>query len=72
MALPHSNVSQPGETLLLHDDTYQCNLGVVDAFDEDHLSYHVYRHEGNGKKGDNNFALLLMRTLDLSTFQMVQ
>jgi hypothetical protein len=62
MALPHFGESQPGDTYY-YTPLNIYNLGVVDASDEhDRLYCHIYQ-EGDGKKGGNNVASLLMKTL---------
>lgn len=68
MCMPHFGSEQPGETYYFSPLTYNC-FGMVDPTrtDEenkriDHLIAHLY-HEGEGTKGGNNVASLIMKTL---------
>jgi hypothetical protein len=61
MELPFFGQSQPGDTYHFTPLAIY-NLGVVDASNQDHLYCHIYR-EGAGKKGGNNVASLLLKTL---------
>jgi hypothetical protein len=59
--VPHFGSSQPGETYYYTPLTVYA-FGVVDCADEDHCYVHMYP-EGDGAKGGNNVASLLMKTL---------
>jgi hypothetical protein len=63
MTLPSFGNSQPGDTYYYTPLTI-FNLGVVDVShpDGEHLYCHLYK-EGDGKKGGDNVASLLMKTL---------
>ena len=68
MELPSYNCEQPGVTYY-YSPLSIYNLGVVNhahVYDDgriaEHLHAHVY-HEGTGKKGANNVASLVMKTL---------
>ncbi len=68
MKLPVYNKEQPGCTYYFSPISIY-NLGVVnhdhiynDGWVNEHLHYHVYT-EAIGKKGANNEALLIMKTL---------
>jgi hypothetical protein len=63
MALPWFGTSQPGDTYYYTPLTI-FNLGVVDVShpDGEHLYCHLYK-EGDGKKGGDNVASLLMKSL---------
>jgi hypothetical protein len=63
MALPWFGTSQPGDTYYYTPLTV-FNLGVVDVShpDGEHRYCHLYK-EGDGKKGGDNVASLLMKTL---------
>ncbi len=68
MELPVYNKEQPGITYYYSPLSIH-NLGIVDhahVYDDgrvmEHMHCHVY-HEGVGKKGANNVALLIMKTL---------
>jgi hypothetical protein len=62
MALPFFGSSQPGETYY-YTPLNVYLFGVVDASKDDHLYGHLYK-EGDGKKGGNSVASLIMKTLD--------
>ena len=68
MELPKYGISQPGVTYYWSPLTVN-NLGIVDhAYEypngdiKSHMYTHVY-HEGVGKKGANNVASLMMKTI---------
>jgi hypothetical protein len=63
MSLPSFGTSQPGDTYYYTPLTI-FNLGVVDVShpDGEHLYCHLYK-EGDGKKGGDNVASLLMKSL---------
>ena len=63
MTLPYFGGVQPGETYYYSPLNYN-TLGCVDPSEEggDRLYAHVY-HEGQGKKGGNNVASLIMKQL---------
>ena len=63
MELPMFGHEQPGDTYYYSPLTIY-NLGVVDVShpEGDHLYCHIYK-EGDGRKGGNNVASLLMKTL---------
>jgi hypothetical protein len=68
MELPAYNKEQPGITYYYSPLSIH-NLGIVDhahVYDDgwvkEHLHCHVY-HEGVGKKGANNVALMIMKML---------
>jgi hypothetical protein len=63
MQLPWFGTSQPGDTYYYTPLTI-FNLGVVDVFhpDGEHLYCHLYK-KGDGKKGGDNVASLLMKSL---------
>jgi hypothetical protein len=63
MSLPLFGTSQPGDTYYYTPLTI-FNLGVVDVShpDGEHLYCHLYK-EGDGKKGGENVASLLMKSL---------
>jgi hypothetical protein len=63
MALPWFGTSQPGDTYY-YTPLNVYNLGVVDVShpDGEHLYCHIYK-EGDGKKGGDNVASLLMKSL---------
>jgi hypothetical protein len=59
--LPHFGSTQPGETYFYSPLTIYL-FGVVDTSNNDHLIGHIFR-EGDGKKGGNSVASLLIKTL---------
>ena len=68
MALPHFGNQQPGEVYYLTPCKLE-GFGVADVsyvaengVQADHLYFHVYK-EGDGTKGGNNVASLIMKTL---------
>jgi hypothetical protein len=62
--LPHFRATQPGDTYyLLPLNIFMFGMADVLA-EKDHLYAHVY-HEGKGKKGGNNVASLILKTLRL-------
>jgi hypothetical protein len=63
MQLPSFGTSQPGDTYY-YTPLNVFNLGCVDVShpDGEHLYCHIYK-EGDGKKGGDNVASLLMKTL---------
>jgi hypothetical protein len=63
MTLPWFGTSQPGDTYYYTPLTI-FNLGVVDVShpDGEHLYCHIYK-EGDGKKGGDNVASLLVKSL---------
>jgi hypothetical protein len=65
MELPFFGGSQPGDTYY-YTPLNIFNLGFVDVADArgDHLYCHLYR-EGDGKKGGNNVASLVMKSLHM-------
>jgi hypothetical protein len=61
LSLPHFRSSQPGETYFYTPLTLYL-FGVVDTSNNNHLTGHLFR-EGDGKKGGNSVASLLIKTL---------
>jgi hypothetical protein len=59
--LPHFGSTQPGETYF-YTPLILCLFGVVDTSNNDHLIGHLFL-EGDGKKGGNSVASLLIKTL---------
>ena len=60
MELPWFGAQQPGDTYY-YTTLIISNLIVVDCFN-DHLNAHIY-HKGEAKKGGNNVASLIMKTM---------
>jgi hypothetical protein len=63
MGLPHLGEHQPGETYYFSPLTINC-FGLANVGREDALLEAYIYHEGEGKKGGNNVASLIMRYLD--------
>jgi hypothetical protein len=62
MGIPHFGGEQPGETYYFSPLSCYC-FGVADPLrDQDHLYANMY-HEGQGQKGGNNVASLLLKVL---------
>lgn len=61
LMLPHFGSTQPGETYYYTPLTLYL-FGVVDTSDNDKCYTHIFR-EGDGRKGGNSVASLLLKTL---------
>jgi hypothetical protein len=63
LGLPQLGEHQPGETYYFSPLTVNC-FGLANVgLDKAHLTAYIY-HEGEGKKGGNNVASLIMKYLD--------
>ena len=68
--LPHFGGEQPGETFY-YSPLNIFQFGVVDPTDNDKLHAFVY-DEGDGKKGGNNVASLLLKLLQLPEIDLLE
>jgi hypothetical protein len=68
--LPHFGGEQPGETFY-YSPLNIFQFGVVDPTDNDKLHAFVY-DEGDGKKGGNNVASLILKLLRLPAIDLIE